>query len=232
MHFRRFLSALGIGLALVLALDYATVAATGDGLILGQLNKAKDTTVVTRTTPGATLKLNSKPGSPPLAVNRSVRVRKLNADRVDGVHGSQLAMRSTVAAYEPPTCPHLASINTTPQKLADLATITKARDDSTLRLELVTRLFVDSMTGTGVVYELRVDDAPTAIGAARALVPSSQQGNPVAAPFLGHFEGISAGEHMVSIWVHSYAGTAANVMTDPGCWNSQDVNQLFVTEFH
>jgi hypothetical protein len=232
MHTRRLVSALGIGLALVFALDYASVAATGQSLVLGQLNKAGDTTVVTRTTQGPTLKLNSKPGSPPLAVNRSVRINKLNADRVDGVQGFQLAKRSTVSAYEPPGCPSVTSFSTGFQKIADIATINKVDDDSLLRIELITRLYVDSMTGNGAIFELRIDDAPTTVGTARALYRSIYAGEHLSIPFMGIFAGIPAGDHEVSVWVRTNSGTGAQGMIDPGCWNGQDVNQLFVTEFH
>lgn len=232
MQTSRLVSALGIGLALVFALDYATVAATGQSLVLGQVNKADDTTVVSRTTPGPTLKLKSESGSPPLAVNRTVRINKLNADLVDGVHGFDLARRSTVSAHQPPPCPSLDTFGSTYEKIADIATFDKQDDDSMIRLELLTRLQVDNMTGTGSVFELRIDDAPTTFGTARALVRSPYAGQQLSIPFVGIFDGLPAGNHTVSVWVTTNSGTGTEARVDPGCWNSQGVNQLLVTEFH
>jgi hypothetical protein len=75
----------------VVGVDYATFAATGDSLILGHLNQANATTVLTKHGPGPALKLNSAgPGSPALAVNSKHKVPKLNADMVDGKHAKAL----------------------------------------------------------------------------------------------------------------------------------------------
>jgi len=76
---------------LVVGVDYATFAANGDSLILGHLNNANATTVLTKQGPGPALKLNSAgPGSPALAVNSGHKVAKLNADMVDGKHAKAL----------------------------------------------------------------------------------------------------------------------------------------------
>jgi hypothetical protein len=75
----------------VVGVDYATFAATGDSLILGHVNQANATTVLTKHGPGPALRLNSAgPGSPALAVNSKHKVPKLNADMVDGKHANAL----------------------------------------------------------------------------------------------------------------------------------------------
>jgi hypothetical protein len=75
----------------VVGVDYATFAANGDSLILGHLNAANGTTVLTKHGPGPALKLNSGgPGSPALAVDSKAKVAKLNADMVDGKHAKAL----------------------------------------------------------------------------------------------------------------------------------------------
>ncbi len=75
----------------VVGVDYATFAATGDSLILGHLNQANATTVLTKQGAGPALRLNSAgPGSPALAVNSKHKVPKLNADMVDGKHAKAL----------------------------------------------------------------------------------------------------------------------------------------------
>jgi hypothetical protein len=76
---------------LVTGVDYATFAANGDSLILGHLNQANATTVLTKHGPGPALRLNSGgPGSPALAVDSKAKVAKLNADMVDGKHAKAL----------------------------------------------------------------------------------------------------------------------------------------------
>jgi hypothetical protein len=75
----------------VVGVDYATFAANGDSLILGHLNKASNTTVLTKQGPGPALRLNSAgPGSPALAVDSKAKVKKLNADLLDGKHAKAL----------------------------------------------------------------------------------------------------------------------------------------------
>lgn len=86
------LSALAIGLVLIMGLDYVSYAATGQALILGQLNKSGATTTVqnTGTGPAATFKVKNTTGAP-IAVNGTGKVAKLNADFVDGRSASDLA---------------------------------------------------------------------------------------------------------------------------------------------
>ncbi|MEP6527054.1 MAG: hypothetical protein ABJA86_07795 [Nocardioidaceae bacterium] len=82
---------------LVVGVDYATFAANGDSLILGHLNAANDTTVLTKHGPGPALRLNSAgPGSPALAVDSKAKVAKLNADMVDGKHANALLQAKNV----------------------------------------------------------------------------------------------------------------------------------------
>ncbi len=81
---------------LVVGVDYATFAATGDSLILGQRNSTGSTTLLTTRGPGPALVLESAgQRNPSLAVSSSAKVRRLNADRVDGWHGKRLASRAT-----------------------------------------------------------------------------------------------------------------------------------------
>jgi hypothetical protein len=81
---------------LVLGVDYATFATTGNSLILGHVNRADRTTVLTKTGgAGPALRLNSaRQGSPALALNSDAKVRHLNADELDGKTATQLASRA------------------------------------------------------------------------------------------------------------------------------------------
>lgn len=218
-------------LVLVVAVDYASFAATGQSLILGKLNKANRVTTVERTTTGPALNLVTKPGSPPLKVNRVAKVANLNADRLDGLDSSKLARRPRVTSAPTTGCTSLTSVTTTFQKITDLATFTKYAGDTLVRLDLANRVNVDSMTGTGTIFELRIDDTATTLGSATMLVRSSDGSATVQRPFFGVFEGLSAGTHTVSVWARVNSGTGTGARIDPGCWNSANVNHLLVTEF-
>ena len=225
------LKALALMCALVLGMDYVAFAATGQSVLLGKVNKANQVTTIERTTAGPALKLVTKPGKPPLQVKRAVKVKKLNADLLDGLSSTDLALRPQVSSYLTTACASQASVPNTFVKITDLATITKEHDDTLLRLDLANRLFVASMTNTGVIFELRVDDQPTTVGEATALYRSTSVGTTLQLPFFGVFPELTAGTHTVSVWARANAGSATDVMIDPGCWNSADVNYLMVTEF-
>lgn len=93
------LTALAVGLVLLTALDFAASAATGRAMILGRFNQADHTTIVKNTKKGPALDLRVKKG-PALAVNSAKRVKRLNADRLDGLDASQLrASRLNVYLY-------------------------------------------------------------------------------------------------------------------------------------
>lgn len=231
MRFVALLKTLALTLALLLALDYASFAATGQSLLLGKVNTANQVTTIERTTAGPALSLVTKPGKPPLKVNRAAKVKKLNADLVDGLGKGDLARRPLVSAFVTTECTTLPSVPSTFTKITDLATFTKTHDDTLVRLDLANRMRVNSMTGTGVIFELRIDDAQTTIGAATALVRSTDVNTAAQRPFFGIFDGLSTGPHTVSVWARANTGSATDVSIDPGCWNSADVNNLYVTEF-
>jgi len=76
---------------LVVGLDYATYATTGDSLILGRANQAGDVTKIERTDRGPVLRVKTRSDSDaPLSTNGTGRVVHLNADRVDGRHAKSL----------------------------------------------------------------------------------------------------------------------------------------------
>lgn len=76
--------------ALVGAANLGAYAADGHPLLLGQANHATTSTTVSTTgrTPALTLKTSKK--APPLAVSSSKVVKRLNADRVDGLRAADL----------------------------------------------------------------------------------------------------------------------------------------------
>src|SRR5207342_2747130 len=77
---------------LVVGLDYTTYAVTGDSLLLGRANHAGSPTTLVRHGTGVALSLKSSgQGFPSLRVSSSARVRRLNADLLDGRSASALA---------------------------------------------------------------------------------------------------------------------------------------------
>lgn len=94
-HLKTAATALIVGLVLLMATDYVAMAATGKPLILGKVNKAGKTTTV-KATNGPALKLTTKAGQPPLAVNRNTKVANLNADLLDGKSAESFGVRTRV----------------------------------------------------------------------------------------------------------------------------------------
>lgn len=229
--FRPLLQAVALAVALVLAIDYASFAATGRSMVLGKLNKANQVTTVVRTNAGPALSLVTRPGSPPFKVKQPTKVANLNSDRVDGLDSTQLARRPRVTALVTEECTHLPLVTTTFQKITDIATFTKTADETLVRLDLAGRVRIDNGSGgTGAIFELRIDDTATTLGEANMLVRPDDYGTHVQHPLFGVFTGLPAGAHTVSIWVRVNGGTANNAYFDPGCWNGSGVNQLLVTE--
>ncbi len=227
------LKAVAFAVVLVLAVDYASFAATGQSALLGRLNKANKVTAIERTTTGPALSLVTKPGSAPLKVNRPVKVANLNADRLDGLDSTRLARRPIVTGLDTASgcAKGLTSVTPTFQKILDFATFTKTADDTLIRLDLANRLYIDAMTGGGAIFEMRVDDQPTTLGTATTLIRADDVKKYLPNPMFGVFEGLPAGEHTVSMWVRVNYGTGTTALFDPGCWNTAGVNSLLVTEF-
>jgi hypothetical protein len=120
-------------------------------------------------------------------------------------------------------CTSLAAITPVYAKLADLATFTVQSPDSTVELTFNGRIFVGSFaSGTGAVFELRVDDEASSVGRARANLRAAQAGGSgVQTSITGIFTGLPAGEHTASIWVRTSAGgSGSQALVDPGCWST------------
>lgn len=99
MRFKSVLSALGIACALVLAIDYVSFAATGQGVILGKVNKANKVTTIQRTNNGPAASFVTKANQPPFAVTRNTKVARLNADLLDGKDSTAFAANNPTKIY-------------------------------------------------------------------------------------------------------------------------------------
>lgn len=73
---------------------FGSYAANGGPLRLGQSNSASKTTTLQNTGSGAALSLKTKPGKAPFKVSNKAKVKKLNADAVDGLQGAALQTKS------------------------------------------------------------------------------------------------------------------------------------------
>ena len=81
-------------LVLVGGANVAVYAANGSPFIVGQTNRETKATVLKNTGAGPALNLQAK--GAPLAVSNSKKVRKLNADKVDGKNAGQLTTKTYV----------------------------------------------------------------------------------------------------------------------------------------
>lgn len=120
-------------------------------------------------------------------------------------------------------CVSLATITPTYAKLTNLGTFTVNSPDSIVEMTFNGRIFIGSFTsGTGAVFELRVDDATSTVGRARANLRVAQAGGGgVQTSITGFFTGLAAGNHTASMWVRTSSGGSANqAMVDPGCWST------------
>lgn len=128
-------------------------------------------------------------------------------------------------------CTSLAAVTPTYAKLLDLATFSVQSPDALVEITFNGRIFVGSFaSGTGAVFELRVDDAATTQGRARANLRASEAGgHGNQATITGIFTGLAAGNHTASMWVRtSVSGAGTQAMVDPGCWSS---DALIVKEY-
>ena len=89
----RIIAVLLAAVVLIGGANLAAYAANGKPLLLGKNNVATKKTTVKNTGAGPALRLKTKPGQPPLKVNRTTKVNKLNADRVDGKNAADLETR-------------------------------------------------------------------------------------------------------------------------------------------
>ena len=123
--------------------------------------------------------------------------------------------------------------NTTPVKIAEVGAFTVENPASLVEVTHNGRVKVDSMTGSGVFFELRVDDVRGADvkpgqPSGYAIVRQSEAGVYVVNSFAGYWEGLPAGTHTVSIWARTSTGSAVGAMIDPGGWQS---NIVIVKEY-
>jgi len=121
-------------------------------------------------------------------------------------------------------CSAVATFTSTYIKIADIGSFTKIDATSKLEITFNGRVYASSLTGTGAVFELRLDGNATTNGRVRANIKSAEVGGDgVPVSMTGVFTGYGSGSHTVSIWVRTSTGTGTNGGFDPGCWTTDHV---------
>jgi hypothetical protein len=110
------------------------------------------------------------------------------------------------------SCTSLNPLTSTYAKVADVGTFELVADDSLVKVTFNGRISVQSFSsGTGAVFELRVDDRESSQGRARASVKLAEAGNDgVAVVMSGFFPELGSGEHDVSIWARATISGSGN----------------------
>lgn len=161
----------------------------------------------------------------------------LDADKLDGKNSDEFATAAhshsglllgyTVLDVD---CTAAASFTTAYTKIVDVGNFTKLDDDSIVDITFNGRIYAESVgAGTGAIFELRVDDAASTNGHARATLKVSEVGGyGIQTSIKGIFTDLDEGTHTVSIWVRTSLGTGTDAIVDPGCWSS---DHIVVMEF-
>jgi hypothetical protein len=114
------------------------------------------------------------------------------------------------------------SYSTAFTKVADIGSFTKQVANSTIELTFDGRIYSTYSFGVaGAIFELRVDNAASSIGRARASYRDSSAA--VQTSITGVFTGLAAGNHTVSMWVQGVGGGGNDAQLDLGCWNTDHV---------
>lgn len=124
------------------------------------------------------------------------------------------------------TCHDPVAFSSDFTKVSDIGLFTQDEAGSTVIATFHGRLFVESTTASGAVFELRIDDQPATEGRARGRVRTpSESGLQVPQSMAGVFTGMASGLHTVSMWVRAGGTTQSGVdaQLDRGCWSTDHV---------
>ena len=115
------------------------------------------------------------------------------------------------------------NVSTTYTKIWDIGSFTVQDSASLVEVTHQGRLYITNVVGAnGVYFELRVDDQPPIPDSGLMMVRSAEATTYVPNTASGYWEGLSPGEHTVSLWVRTPGGSASPTM-NPGGWASNDV---------
>lgn len=124
-------------------------------------------------------------------------------------------------------CKTIPDFDETWIKLCDIGTFDVQTADSVVEIDYHGRIYVGSFAGgaTGARFQLRIDDVVRrGDPRVRARVHSSETGvSGVPASMTGIYDGLSVGEHTLSMWVQGVHGGGTTAGVDPGCWSTDHV---------
>ena len=135
-----------------------------------------------------------------------------------------------ISSFQPTGCQSTANVTTTYEKIGAMGTFTINATGTFAKLTLQTNVYATTLVGAkGVIFELRVDDLPTTIGNATAMIRTEKTFDPIS--ITGVFTGLTTGSHTVSLWAKTDAGTATDTGWDESCFNSFGTNNVLVEEY-
>ena len=142
------------------------------------------------------------------------------------LNAASTARPSIVTHVLQPSCTAIDNVTSTYTKIGDLGTFEVQSTDSLVETTFHGRVYASATNGTGLRYELRIDDAATATGRIRAILKAAEVGGSVGrhVSMGGFWEGLAVGTHTVSLWAQTANGSDSDtVMFDAGCWSSDHV---------
>ena len=164
--------------------------------------------------------------------------------------GSKAVQAAPLAAFGPGTkltlldVPNLSTdpdeFGASAVKIGDVGSFTVENSASLVEVTYQGHLMVHAITGTGVFFELRVDDTNGLLinlgqpsGMAMVLNSEAGFGEFVFRNFSGYWRDLTPGEHTVSVWARtvSAAGTGDNAIIRPNGWDSTIVTVKEILPF-
>lgn len=105
-------------------------------------------------------------------------------------------------------------------KIADIGSFTKTIAESRAEITFEGRIWAQTMNGTGAHFEMRVDNASSTIGDAKASLKKVQEGGTGEhVSITGIYTGLTIGTHTISMWIIGTGGSGTNGGVDPGCFS-------------
>jgi hypothetical protein len=114
-----------------------------------------------------------------------------------------------------PLNPLAITATTTPGKLGDFVTFTKAIAESAVEVTLTTRAIAGAFASgaSGVNFQIRIDNNPATFATEGFIADA---GTAQLIVMFAVFQGLAAGSHTVSVFCRTFTGQATNVVLDPG----------------
>jgi len=147
----------------------------------------------------------------------------LSADKVVIIPLSGKTVGTTITVLDDFNCTSLSSVIATYAKILNIGSFSQNDANSTVEITFHGTIMLSTSTGSGALFELRVDDTASSNGRAIAAIPHQEVGSRVHASMAGIFTNLGSGVHTVSIWARVPSGSGNNAIVSPGCYSSDHV---------